>query len=87
MQLEVLKRLVTNPAELLACIGPRKLYCCRSHLAVPEGDSVRLSDDSLHGRRVCHLRKKRQPAKSDVLLVGQRIGIVVRRSPSAIRLV
>ena len=53
---EVLKSLVTNPAELLACVGQRKLYCCRYHLSVPEGSDIRLSDDSLHGRPVCHVK-------------------------------
>lgn len=58
MQDEVLKSLVTNPAELLACIGSRKLYCCRSHIGIPEGDNLRLSDDTRHGRPVCYSKEE-----------------------------
>lgn len=55
---EVLKCLVSNPADLLACTLPRKLYCCRTYIPV-EDLSVQRSDDSLHGRPVCYSRRRK----------------------------
>lgn len=53
IQDEVLKSLVITPADLLACVFPRKLYCCRRYIPVTDS-AVQRSDDTRHGRPVCY---------------------------------